>query len=49
MVIEIEYIDPENLLSDIILYILCQYPTVINKCFDMLAAMLDFGGHIEIF
>ena len=49
MFIEIEFLDPEKLLSDIFLYFLCQYPTVKNKFFDMLAAILDFGGHIEIF
>ena len=32
----------------IFLYLLCQYPTELNKFFDMLAAILDFGCHIEI-
>ena len=49
MVIEIEFLDPKNLLLDIFLYFLCQYLTVVNKCFDMLAAILDFGGHFDIF
>ena len=31
-----------------ILYILFQYQTEKSKFFDMLAAILDFGGHIGI-
>ena len=48
MIIEIEFLDPNNLLLDIFLYFLCQQQSDISKLSDMLAAILDFGSHIEI-
>ena len=49
MFIAIEFLDPEKLSLDIFLYFLCQYQTVMNEFFDMLAAILDFGNHIDFF
>ena len=48
MIIGIEFIDSENLLIDIFHYFLCQLETEISKFFHRLAAILDFGSHIEI-
>ena len=41
--------DSEKLLFEIFLHFLCQLNSEISKFSDMLAAILDFGGHIEIF
>ena len=49
IVIEIEFLDPENLLLDIFRYFLGQLQTEISKFIEFWAAIFNFGRHLVPF